>query len=328
MRFLRHGLLASIAFLLGYPSSAVIAESRDALSAQVELDDAERFAKLFNETNGEPTAEQLQERYLDAGGRALEIFTPGRIVDAHNLAISIAENKNAYRDAIERCLPLVQHTQDDLRSIYLSFRGLLPERPLPRIAVVFGGANSGGTAGPDMQVLGLEVLCEIAPDEAAFRELMRTFYAHETVHTLQRYDGPKVDADPMLTAAISEGTADYLALLVTGKVPDFDRNAWASERRAFVLGEFAVDLATARDRGLDSETRDTAFYRWFANAGSAPEGWPSELGYWVGMQIASGYVENARDPHAAIRRLLTFEDPAEILAQSGVPLLQLATPAS
>ena len=308
------------AFVLSLPVSA---QSIDPLTAHVELDDAQRFAALFIETDGAPTAEQLQERYLDKGGRALETFTPDRIENAQNLADRVAQNAPAYADAIERCLPLVRETEDELRSVYLGFRGLLPEKPLPRIAMVFGAMNSGGTAGPNMQVLGLEVLCNAAPDEAAFRATMRIFYAHETVHTFQRIGGPKVDADPMLSAAINEGTADYIAAVVTGEVPDPKRDAWASANRDMVMREFASDLAKVRDSSLDSDARNAAYFRWFANAGNAPEGWPSELGYWVGMQIVKGYVENATDPHAAIRQVLAFDDPAAILLLSGVELSTL-----
>ncbi|WP_298307913.1 hypothetical protein [uncultured Erythrobacter sp.] len=328
MRVTKRHLRILIILWVSNFSLPAMGQTIDPLTARVELEDAERFALLFEDFDGAPTAEQLQNRYLEFGGRALEIFTPGRIISAQNLAAKIAENPDTYRDAIERCLPIIRQTEDELRSIYLAFRGLLPEQSLPRIAVVFGGLNSGGTAESDMQVLGLEVLCSIAADEAAFRAIMRTFYAHETVHTFQRFGGPKVDADPMLTAAINEGTADYLAALVTGTVPDPSRDDWASANRHFVLQEFTRDLAKVRDAGLDADLRNAAFFRWFANAGSSPEGWPSELGYWVGMQISKGYVENAPDRRAAIRELLAFNDPAEILARSGVelPVLTASNP--
>ena len=45
-------------------------------------------------------------------------------------------------------------------------------------------------------------------------------------------------------------------------------------------------------------------------------GWPSDMGYWLGMQIAKAYVEHSPDPHAAIRELLALQDPAEILRKS------------
>lgn len=292
----------------------------DPLAITVELDDAERFAELFRASGGAPRAEALQTQYLDPAGRGVEIFTPYRIIDAKHLAQVIARDPAPYRDAIERCLPLVRQTEPDLRAIYLGFRGLLPEQPLPRIAVVFGADNSGGTADTDMQVLGLEVLCRLAPGDAAFRRLMRHFYAHETVHTFQRIDEAQIKADPLLTSALAEGTADYVARLVTGEMPDPERARWAEANAAFVMAEFARDIAAARDPSLTEAQRNAVLHRWVHNAGNPPKGWPSELGYWVGMTIAEGYVANAPNRAAAIRELLRLEDPRAVLARSGISL--------
>ena len=63
---------------------------------------------------------------------------------------------------------------------------------------------------------------------------------------------------------------------------------------------------------------NAAYKRWHGNAGSPPEGWPGELGYWVGRQIAAAYVEQADDKRQAIRELLTFSDAEAILEASGM----------
>lgn len=310
-------LTVAIATTLG---AQVAAQSVDPLTATIDLADAERFVVLFEETGGAPTPQQLQERYLDQGGRALEIFTPYRIVDAENLAANIDYDPSFYRDAIDRCLPLVKPTESDLRAIYLGLRGLFPEKPLPQIAVIFGGRNSGGTAGEGMQVLGLEVLCDLAPDAAAFRTILRQFYAHETVHTWQQLEEVKQGPDPLLAQVIAEGTADYIAGLVTGDVPMPERDAWARANSAMVWTEFARDLAITRDPNVPLEQRESAFHRWIANAGSPPEGWPSELGYWVGMQIAAGFVANSPDPLTALRELMIFADAEQVFERSGIAL--------
>lgn len=290
----------------------------DAFSAQIETEDAERFVELWEATGGMPSAEQLQSGYIDPGSRAIEIFTPGRITDGERLARVISLEPALYRDAVERCLPWVGEMQGQLRSTYLAMRGLLPEAELPRIAVVFGVNNSGGTAGPDMQVLGIEVLCRMAPDRAAFESLMRRFFAHETVHTFQQIDRASMSpAERALAAILAEGTADYIATLVTGSVPDPERDAWAREREEFVWEQFASDVAAVRQPDVSEEDFERIGFRWVGNAGSPPEGWPSELGYWVGAQIARGYVENADDPREAIRELLRLSDPAAIILQSG-----------
>ena len=56
--------------------------------------------------------------------------------------------------------------------------------------------------------------------------------------------------------------------------------------------------------------------RWVENYGSAPPGWPYEVGYWIGMRIWQSYYDAAVDKHAAIREMLTWDDPDLILQKS------------
>ncbi|MGX7896854.1 hypothetical protein [Tsuneonella sp. HG222] len=312
-RLLAAGALLAVA-------APLAAQGVDPLQATVLRDDLDRFIAVWKASGGHPTAAQLDEGYIKPGSRAIEVFTPRRIVDADHLAAAIAANNDGYRQAIERCLPWLEGTDDELRAAYLGLHGLLPEKPLPQIAILMGAGNSGGTAGPGIQVLGLEVLCRVSPDEAAFRALLRKFFVHETVHTLQSSPSSAVEGDIMLASALQEGTADYVASLVTGSIPDAERAQWAAARADWVLAQFAADRAIVMDPARSQAERDTAFRRWFANAGRSPVGWPSELGYWVGMRIAESYVARADDPHAAIRTLLSFDDPAAILTGSGVEL--------
>lgn len=304
-------------------SPVTLAAGVDPLSARVQSDDAERFARLFKA--GSLTPEALQAGYLDGAGRGVVVFTPHRIQNARNLARAVAENKADYAHAINTCLPLVRGLDAELRAIYLAYRGLLPARPLPQVHVVFGAGNSGGTAAPDAQVLGLEVMCRAGTTPEAFRQAMRRIFAHETVHAWQN-EPPRGEKDGLLRAAISEGVPDLLASLVTGLSPDEARDRFASAREADICARFLADrdLIIAADSATEPERKRTArlaFGRWFANAGmkvaDVPEGWPGELGYWVGMRIAAGYYERATDKRAALDALIEARDPQAILRESG-----------
>ncbi len=293
----------------------------DALDARIETTAAQRFAKLFHATNGKPTAAQLQSDYLDNGGRGVEIFTPYRIENAQNLAAAIAAQPDRYRYAIDTCLPLVEGLNGEMRSIYLAYSGLLPEKPLPAVHVLFGAGNSGGTAFADAQVLGLEVMCGPGTTKEQFIRNMRGMFAHETVHTWQKAPEPEAYKDLLLFAALREGVADYLAWQVTGDIPNPERDIWARQREGWLWREFSKD----RDfitKGLvkpgePDEAGNKASLRWIGNYGSAPEGWPVEAGYWVGMRICEAYVAQAADKRQAMRELIELKDPVAILAASG-----------
>lgn len=302
----------------------------DPLTARIDDSAAERFAALWRVTGGKPTAAQLQADYLAGGGRGIEVFTPNRIENADRLARTIAAEPALYADAVERCLPWLKATNADLRATYLALRGLLPNRPLPEIAVVVGANNSGGTAKPGIQVIGLEVICRISPDRAAFEQTMRQFFAHETVHTFQPELSAEGKADLMLAAALREGVPDLLSQIVTGRVPSPTRDAWARQREAWIWREFEADrkkvaAGTLPDGDLTPEA-GKAFRRWFGNAGSPPPGWPDELGYWVGMRIAEAYLARATDPYPAIERLIDADSPKTLLAESGYERSLAATP--
>ena len=318
---LAHMFLAATALAVATAAFAQGSEPVDPLLAKVDDSAARRFAELWRTTNGEPTAAQIQARYLDNGGRGIEVFTPNRIVSAERLAGKIAANPQLYRDAVERCLPWVEATNAQLRASYLGLKGLFPDRPLPQIAVVVGGNNSGGTAAPGIQVIGLEVICRIAPSQAEFEGRMRQFFAHETVHTLQSIDSPESMNHMLLTSALAEGVPDYVTKLITAQVPDADRDSWARSREAWIWKEFQSDAAivqagTGANGEMDAKAQ-AAFRRWFGTAGDPPEGWPDELGYWVGMRIAEHYVAQAPDPRAALDELLEVDNPSSILAKSG-----------
>lgn len=290
----------------------------DPLTADIDARDALRFAQVMKD-GALPSADLLQRAYLDGAGAGVKVFTPNRIVNAQHLAEAVARKPDNYRYAIRECLPQLPALRGDLRAIYLAYAGLLPERPLPAIHVVFGALNSGGTASNEAQVIGLEVACKPGTAPDAFRTAMRGYFAHETVHTWQGDSTPEAKADPLLNQALREGVADYLASLATGEIPELGRDAWARPQEGALWQQFQRDRQDLRadPAAMRKPYSDARFRRWFANCGSAPEGWPCEAGYWIGMRIAEAYVAHAADKHAAIRELVELKDPAAILKASG-----------
>jgi hypothetical protein len=283
----------------------------DPLTARVQTADAERFAQLFKA--GRTSADELQAGYLKGAGVGVQVFTPHRIENAANLAKAIAAQPADYAHAIATCLPLVSSLDAELRAVYLAYRGLLPELPLPEVHVVFGARNSGGTASPKAQVIGLEVMCGMGATPESFRRNMRNIFAHETVHAWQSQ--PKEEpADLLLFAAFAEGVPDFLASLVTGVTPSPERDTFGRANEAAIWRQFQAD----RQAWMQGDK--SVVQRWFGNAGTPLTGvaqaWPSELGYWVGMQLARSVYERSSDGRAALRALIAKRDPAALLKAS------------
>lgn len=313
-----HSILIAAGIIAGVLQGPAAARV-DALTAHVITDDADRFAKLFDAAGGHPTAEALQKGYLAPGTEAIGVFTPYRIKNAKHLAEVIAQHPDEYRRAIDVCLPIAKDMSGELRAVYLAYEGLFGDPDLPKIYTVFGADNSGGTAAPGVQVIGLEVICRDAKTDDEIRSMFRTFFAHEALHAMQpEPDETIATADPMLVNLFYEGAADFFATMVTGAVPKPERAAWARPREAELWAEFERDRAAVK--ALPEDQRDakgSPFFRWFADAGSPPEGWPGELGYWVGMRICEAYFDAAKDKRAAVRDLLELKDMQKILDESG-----------
>lgn len=299
---------------------------QDPLEAVIDTRDAERFAALFRDGDSHPGAERIETEYLSRAGEGLALMQATRFGTAAALSDAVARSPDIYRDAIQRCLPIAQSMDTDLRAVYLAHSGLFPGAALPRVEVVIGAGTSAGIASPSVQVIGLETLCAASPTEAEFRSALRYFFAHETVHSLQPpLDASALGDDPLLTLALHEGVADMVAALVLGRSPDPERDAWATVRRSELFERFHADRKTLRESVERGETLATlsaearaALGRWHFNHNKVAEGWRSDLGYWIGRQIAAAYVERAPDRRKAITALVEGMDPMSVLEASGL----------
>ncbi len=313
-------LAASVAVFCSVMGN-VAAEGVKPLDARVNTEDADRFAALFEATNGRPTAEQIQKQYLDPASHGVKVFTKNRIRNAEYMAEQIANNPELYRRGIEVCLPIAKEMNSTLRSVYLGLTGLLESPKLPEVYVVFGSNNSGGTAGQGAQVMGLEAICRISKTDEEIRNHFRHVFAHETVHTLQKIprDMELINADYLLYNILAEGGADYIAWLVTGTIRQPSRDSWARQRYDYVRREFLSDRLKVQKMAPDEiSAKGSPRFRWVRNSKGAPdEGWPGELGYWVGREIWTRYFDQAEDKEEALKDLLYLRNPQEVLQKSG-----------
>lgn len=296
--------IVRLAFLASLFCVAAHAEGIKPLAARINTADAERFQALWNAHDGRLTAPELQKSYLDPGSEAVKIFTPGRIKSAKNLAQKIAEKRADYERGLKVCLPAAKSADADLRAVFLGIEGLVPGSRLPRVYVLFGADNSGGTTGREAIVLGLEVVCRQATgDIDDVRAWLRRFFAHETIHTLQNWP----DNATLLDAVLAEGGADYFASLVVGHSLNDKLDAWANAHREEIWRKFKTDIANPNLK---------TFGAWLYG-GKRPEGWPPDVGYWLGARIAEAYMNKAADKQQAVRDILELRDTQTLLKASG-----------
>ncbi|HET8817453.1 MAG TPA: DUF2268 domain-containing putative Zn-dependent protease [Pseudidiomarina sp.] len=299
------GLLVCVGVVTGCVPQASSSES------VYVLDDVKRFAALIETAEHQPTEQDIDNFYLKPGSRGVEIFTPHRIKDAHNLHQHLLANRKYYDRAATLCLPAAESIQAEATAVLERAAMLLQQDEVAPIYVVMGAFNSGGTASSDGLVLGLEVICNQVQTAAEARELIAAFVAHEIVHVYQiRNVSRQMASAPttVLSQSLVEGFADYIAERLQGQLSSAER-----ERYQYVV-EHEQALWNEFKTQLDSETLQPWMYAGDVN------GRPADLGYSIGKRIVAAYVANADNETDALQELLSFSDPHEILRKSGYGL--------
>lgn len=291
MNTLRKLVLATLAAAFLAPS----------VQARVIVSDVSLFYRLFDASQGKPTAAQVQRDYLDAGSRGLRAFIPDRIGSADKLADLIARRPQIYAGA-RHCVAVLPELERRYPALIGRLKALYPSASAPDVTVVIGAANAGGTITPEAGViLSLEHNCQSRiPSTLPLDERFVAILAHEIVHTQQRSNW----TDTVLATSLMEGIADFLGELMSGHNYNEHLQAWTRGKEHEIETRFRADM----------DKPDLS--AWLYNGIGSPEA-PGDLGYWIGYRIAKSLYERASDKQAAVKRLLEESDPKALLRDSG-----------
>lgn len=265
--------------------------------ARFVTEDIARFWAAYDEGAHKPgTAleESLQRRYLDRGTPGVVGFTPHRIESAENLARVVRARHADYEAARERSMR-VGEQGPAIRAALREFERMYPDAVFPDVYFVIGAMNSGGTSTPSGLIIGMEM-------DVNRPEKIAALVAHEAVHYQQAYSG----ARRLLEQCMIEGSADFVALLVTRDNINAEALAYAREHERELWEEFRPML--------ESEQYGTWLY---VRDPDRLDGRPPDLGYAMGCLIAEAYYEQASDKEGALRDIVRCENPRAIFEKSG-----------
>ena len=191
------------------------------------------------------------------------------------------------------------------------FQELYPALRFQNVYFVVGGWVSGGTVsdaglligadqtanGPGVNTSELTLLqrnrCEAVTE-------MPSLMVHELVH---RNQGPQDRT--LLSYALNEGMADFVAELVTGHVTNARLHPYGNAHEKEIWVAFQREMLS-----MDS-------HNWIANGRQETPEKPCDLGYYVGYRIVQAYYEQAPDKRQALAHILSVQDPRAFLTQSG-----------
>jgi hypothetical protein len=286
-------------------SAAILA----AAAPIIHIEDVELFFKVYDGARGNPTAEQLQRDYLDAGSDGLRQFASMRNTTASRIAEAIARQPRMYADA-RRCEKVLPRVRERVAAALDTLRELYPEARLPPVTIAVGRGKPVAVGSPVTGIqIGLEALCATEWMNPDVENRFVYVIAHEYAHVQQAPALVDKEHPTVLEGSLMEGAAELTAELIAGKV--------AYSHLAARTAGLEKDIETAF--AVDQDKSDLS--SWLYN--TTPEK-PGDLGYWVGYRVCKTYYQRASDKRQAFRDILEMTDPKAFLSKSGwYPGIQL-----
>ncbi len=284
-------------------ASAVIARTATK-GIEIQTEDVTRFYKVYEAAGGHPSAEQLQNDYLDPGTPGLHHLAKVRDVTGERIAQAIATRPELYTDA-RACLAVLPRVRERLNAAFRKLLILYPEAQKPPVTIAVGRGRPLAISGPgDGVQIGIEAMC--APNARFLNPNVDDRFvhviAHEYVHAQQ---DPKLAGDDhpsVLGRSLLEGVAEFVGEMVSGDVAYGALRASTGGREKDVETRFAADVdKTDLSDWLDNTTPEKL----------------GDLGYWVGYRITKSYFQHASNKGAAIREIILMSDPHAFLIKSG-----------
>ncbi|MBB6093016.1 hypothetical protein HNQ60_001894 [Povalibacter uvarum] len=295
---------ARIVFAISTVFCATICVAAESMPAAppIQTEDVERFFRIYEATEGRPTAEVLQRDYLDAGSEGLHQLAKLRNVTGVRIADMIAKNPAMY-DKARECMKVLPRVRERLTVALGSLVRLYPQARTPPVTIVVGRGKPVGVAGPATGIqIGLEALCATEWLNPNVEDRFVFVIAHEYIHVQQSAELAEKAKPTVLELSLLEGAAEFAAELIAGRVA-------YSQVMASTAGR-EKEIETAFVAEMDS----TDLSNWLYN-GTVEK--PGDLGYWVGYRIARSYYQHATDKQQAFREILEMGDAKALLGKSG-----------
>ena len=290
---------------------------KDVSHFSMEMESMNRFWEYFERAKKDTAnAKSIFKRFIFEGPRELRDFYVVRYNNLDNMYGQMINGAPNYYSYLKE-----QFNPDSLNALkskttgwMQNFKQIYPQAVFPKVYVVPGILNSGGTAteigmfvGGDMYGRSESMPTDGLNDwqKAAIMKFsdLPGLTIHELMHFQQNYRDT-TNADKVIAGVIGEGVCDFLVELCSGEELKNNNLSYLDEPDN--LNKILTDLKT------DLFTND--FSRWLYNGDI--EDRPYDLGYTMGYLITKSYYENQTNKKRAVRELLNTDDFKKILKGS------------
>jgi hypothetical protein len=264
----------------------------DPLKALFITKDITNFWSAFDKISTNPETNPFEDLYLKPGSPGVQSFTKGRIESATSLRNTVRERNDDYLKARENSLKMLEN-EKQCRAAFMALKYLYPKAVFPNVYFVIGRFNSGGHSDPKGLIIGAEMIQSAA---------VPFMVAHELIH-YQQDSIPKEELN-LLAACINEGSADFIAELISGGGLNRQTHSYGNAHETQLWNEFK-EIMGDRENSHD----------WMYNY-KPKNGYPPDLGYWIGYKITEAYYTKANDKKKAISDILHIKNFGKFLDDS------------
>ena len=290
-----HFLFMMLASLFACP--AIFGQT--ATDTRIYTSDIDRFWQAYDsvkKVNDTTLQKQIiQALYMDKATPGLKNFMAVRQHSAERHLKNIQRFPRFWTTVRPRTIKIEGYRQE-IEEVMNNFRELYPSFKQPEVYFTIGCLNSGGTTGGGRVLIGAEITAADTSVDASelstwlqkvFREQGDVVFmvAHESVHVQQRNTSTQM----LLARCIKEGSADFIAELVTGKKLSSPYMIYGTANEKELWNKFQGEMS-----GNDSKD-------WLYNGSQSAN---ADLGYFMGYVICRSYYANAVNKKDAVREIL------------------------
>ncbi|WP_162847188.1 Ig-like domain-containing protein [Mucilaginibacter gracilis] len=285
----------------------------------VYTEDIDRFWNAYDSVAiTSDTAKQvdfIQRLYVDKGTPGLKAFMKARAYNAKLWVALINKYPKFWKSIRANTLSIKNQVPAITKSI-ANFRKLYPGMRPAKMYFTVGGLRSGGTTNDDMVLVGAEIAsADKNTDSSELDDWLKNVFknqqssnivslnVHEYVHTQQKAS----DGEFLLAQTIMEGSADFIAELVTLKKNNNAYVVYGRMHEQELKEKFRIEMFSS------------ATGNWLYNGSNSPH---PDLGYFIGYAICQAYYQHHADKKQAIKKIIELDYTNEkqiidFLRQSG-----------
>ncbi len=283
----------------------------------IQLESMDEFWSYFKRAKVDTAKfKPIFKEFIFNGPRELRDYYVIRYNNLESMKKQIIEETPEYYTYLE-----TQFSQDSVLALkkqitkwMQNFKGIYPEAVFPKVYIVPGLLNSGGTAselgmfvGGDMygksDTMPKEGMTDWEKEVIAEIQKMPRLIIHELMHFQQNY-GDEQNAENVLGGIFNEGVCDFMVELCTGIELKNGNTEFLESKKNLKM--------VCDDFIKDRYTKD--FSKWLYNG--EIEDRPFDLGYTFGYLVSKSFYENHDDKKQAVYELLNTDDFTNIYKHS------------